>query len=221
MVVGDEHLQAQLARGGHALDAGNAVVYSDQHIRATGFDTLCNGWREAIAIDHAIGHDVTNLFSAQQAQTAYGHSAGGGSITVVVRHDAQFFIGSHRIGQQHGGGFDAFQSCGRQQLRQRCVERGGILNAACGIQACQQRMHARLLQRPNAARWHVAWDELHGLSLSRALRPTRCLKKWGRSVCARVAKALALHCRTHETHARHTAPNVAARLRPNAPAWGQ
>jgi hypothetical protein len=34
VVVGHQHLQAECARAGHALDAGNAVVDGDQHVGA-------------------------------------------------------------------------------------------------------------------------------------------------------------------------------------------
>ncbi len=50
---------------------------------------------------------------------------------------------------------------GEQQARQAVVELFLAEHAAAGEQPCQQRMHAGLLQRPDAARRDLAGDDLH------------------------------------------------------------
>ncbi len=88
VVVGHQHLQAQARAARHALKAGDAVVHRDQHVGAAGLDALGNRCGQAVAVDHAVGHDVADLFGAQQAQAANAHRAGGGAVAVVVGHDA-------------------------------------------------------------------------------------------------------------------------------------
>jgi hypothetical protein len=63
VVVGDQHLQAARLGGGHAVDAGDAVVHGDQHVGAAVGHALGNGRREAVAVDHAVGHQVVTCLA--------------------------------------------------------------------------------------------------------------------------------------------------------------
>ena len=89
MVIGNEHLHAQALGCGDPLETGNAVVNRDEHICARGFHALGNGGRQAVAIDHPVGHDVTDVLGAQHAQTAKTDRAGGSAVAIVVGHNAQ------------------------------------------------------------------------------------------------------------------------------------
>ena len=55
---------------GHAVNTGYAVVHGDEHVGALLFDAPGNGGRQAVAIDHAVGHQVVHMAGAQQAQAA-------------------------------------------------------------------------------------------------------------------------------------------------------
>ena len=112
MVVSDKYLQAQCPRSGHTLQAGDAVVHSNEHIGPAGFDPLGNWGREAVAVDHAVGHQVVHMACPQQPQSAYRHGAGGGAVAVVIGHDAEFFVGFDGVGQQCGGRSAAQQITG-------------------------------------------------------------------------------------------------------------
>ena len=161
MVVGHQDLQAQLFGVGHALHAGNAVVHGDQHIGAGIEHALRNRRGQAIAIDHAVGHQIAHMFGTQQAQAAQGHSAGGGAVAVVVGHDAQLLVPGDGVGQQHGSFACAHQRGGRQETGQAIVELVHAGDAARRIQACQQGVNAGLLQGPGAARGDVTGGDLH------------------------------------------------------------
>ncbi len=150
-------MQAQRAGGGYAVHAGDAVVHGDQHVSAAVFHALRDGCREAVAIDHAVGHDVAHIFCTQQAQAAQADGAGGGAVAVVVGHDAEFFVLRNRIGQHYGGLCGALHRGRGQQQGQAVVQLGFALHAARRIQARQQRVNAGLLQRPGGARWNVAY----------------------------------------------------------------
>ena len=99
MVIRHQHAETQRPRPGDAIKTGNAVVYRDQHIGAAGLDAFSNRRRQTITIDHAIWHDITHVSRAHQAQPANTHGAGGGTIAVVVGHDAELFVGGNRVGQ--------------------------------------------------------------------------------------------------------------------------
>ena len=165
MVVGDQHLQTQRPGARHALNAGNAVVHRHQHVGTAGFHAFCNRRGQAVTIDDAVGHQVADVPGTQQPQAAQRHGAGGGTVAVIVGDDADFFVAGHRIGQQTGGLLRAAQRGRRQQFGQSVVEFVGAVDAARRIKLRQQRVNAGLLQRPDAARRHVAYLNFHGLSL--------------------------------------------------------
>ena len=108
MVVGHQHGHAEPARGGDALKAGNAVVNRDQHVGAACLDTFGDGRRQAITINHAVGHDVTDVLGAQEPQAANADGTGGGAVAVVISDDAQLLLPGDGVGQQHGGVLRAF-----------------------------------------------------------------------------------------------------------------
>ncbi len=121
MVVGYQDLQTQGLCLRNTLHAGDAVVNRDQDICARLLNTLRNGGCEAIAIDHAVGHDIAHVLGTQHAQAAQANRAGRGAVAIVVGHNAQAFLSGDGIGQQDGSGFCAFQCIGRQQLGQTIV----------------------------------------------------------------------------------------------------
>ena len=161
VVVGDQHLQAQFARGGDALEAGNAVVHGDQHVSAAVFHPLRDGGGQAVAIHHPVRHDVVHVLGAEQAQAAHAHGAGGGAVAVVVRHDAELLVGCNGIGQQHGSSGGAEHVGGGNQAGQTVVEIVGVLHPARGVQLGQQRVNTGLLQGPGCAGGDVSYYYFH------------------------------------------------------------
>ena len=168
VVVGHQHLHAQRLGTRHALQAGNAVVHRHQHVSACGFHAFCNAGRQAVAIDHAVGHQVSHgrkvQRRTQQPEPAHAHRAGCGAVAVVVGHDADLAARRHGVGQQHGGLGRAMQGRRRQQTRQAVVQLVGAEHAACGKQLRQQRVHTGLLQGPNTARRRVSDGDFHKFS---------------------------------------------------------
>jgi hypothetical protein len=119
-------------------------------------DAFGNRCRQAVAVAHPVGHDVVGMAGTEQPQAAQADRAGGGAVAVVVGHDAQAPVGGDRVGQQPGRVCTAAQAVGRQQAVQAVVELVQAGDAAGRVQACEQRMHAALLQRPGGARRDVA-----------------------------------------------------------------
>ena len=173
MVVGDQHLHAQLAGNLHAFDAGDAVVHRDQQLRSGGGHAQCQGRGQAIAVGHAVGHQVADEVGPggalpvggeggfQHAQAAQAHGAGGGPVAVVVGHDAHRGALGQRIGQHAGGGIGVGQGGGGQQAGQAVVQLVGTGHATGGVQAGQQRVDASLLQCPQSTGRNVTVDDFH------------------------------------------------------------
>ena len=162
MVVGHQHLQAQRLRRLHARHAGDAVVHGDQHIRALRVHTLGNGWGQAVAVDHAVGHQIAHVARPQHAQATYAHGAGGRAVAVVIGHDAQALVLRDGVGQQLGRFRGAQHARRGQQQVQRVVEFVFGLHATGGVQAGQKGVDARLFQRPGAAGGHISGEQIHG-----------------------------------------------------------
>ena len=173
VVVGHQHLQAQGVGGGHAFDAGDAVVHRDHQVRAPRLHALGDGRGEAVAVYHPVGHQVLDMRRAQHAQAAHRHCAGGRAVTVVVGHDAQTPLGGDGVGQQPGGVLRALHLLGGNQPGEALVEVALVLHAAGGEEARQQRVDAGLLQGPGGARRNVAGDEFHKVSRTWAGRGLR------------------------------------------------
>ena len=147
MVIGNQHLDAEAVGLGHAIDAGDAVIYGDNHIG--GFlarSELHDLRREAVTVLKTIGHQIINR-CIHRAQCTHAHRAGGGAVGIVVGDDQQFFTLGNRIGQQHR---HALQIEHRRR-RVQALEIGGELlfidDAARRVNAGTQRMHAALGQR--------------------------------------------------------------------------
>ena len=162
MVVGHQHLQTQGLGRLHARHAGDAVVHGDQHIGALRVHPFGNGWGQAVAVHHPVGHQVTHVLCPQHAQTAHAHGAGGRPIAVVIGHDAQALVLRDGVGQHLRCFVRAQHACRGQQQVQCVVEFVFRQHATGGIQAGQQRVDARLFQRPGAAGGHISGEQIHG-----------------------------------------------------------
>ena len=173
VVVGNQDLQPQFLGAAHTFHAGNAVVHGDQQLGALRGHALGNRAGEAIAIDHAVRHQIAHIARAQQAQATQRHSAGGGAIAVVVRHDADGLCAGDGVGQQSRGLVHAQQRGWGQQAGQGIVEFFVAAHAACSVQARQQGVDTRLLQRPGGPGGYVSDYYFHSCSRTSS-------KRWGR-----------------------------------------
>ena len=164
VVVGDHHREPVRRGMGDAFEAGDAVVDRQQHVGRLALEReVDDRRRQPVAVDAPVGHDVgeRRRVGAEHAQAAQHDGAGGRAVAVVVGDDADPAAGADRVGEQPRGRGGAEQARRRQQARQAVVELVGGLHAAGGEQARQQRMHARLLERPGGARRHVAGHDRH------------------------------------------------------------
>jgi hypothetical protein len=144
--------------GGKSHERDHAATW-DQY--TLGFDAFGNRRRQAVTIHHPIGHHKVHPLRAQQAQAAQGHGASGGAIAVVIGHDAQGRLALDGVGQQTCRRLNAHEVLQGQQMRQIGVEVLRSMHATRCEQARQQGVHARLLQRPQAAGGDVALCEFH------------------------------------------------------------
>ena len=196
VVVGD-HDREPVRRGmGDAFEAGDAVVDRQQHVGRFALEReIDDRRRQAVAVDAPVGHDVgeRRRLGAEHAQAAQHHGAGGGAVAVVVGDDADPAAGADRVGEQLRGRGRAEQARRRQQRRQAVVELVGGAHAAGGEQARQQRMHARLLERPGGARRHVAGLDRHRRQGHRVLTGLRA-RRAPRSACQRRRRRCSRPC---------------------------
>ena len=161
VVVGHQHLQAQALRLAHPGDAADAVVHGDQQAVALGGHAPGDGGREAVAVLHPVGHFVADVLRPQHAQTAHGHSAGGGTVAVVIGHDADALLRGNGLGQQLGGGLNALEATGRQQVLQAGVQLLRRLHAPPDKQSRQQRRNAVLHQRIDLGLGNFPFNDFH------------------------------------------------------------
>ena len=83
VVVGDEHIDAAGARGGHLLDGGDRAVHGDQQLRAA-FDQPIHGRRgEPVTLRLAVRQVPVDV-CAQLTQRADEDRGGAHAIAVVV-----------------------------------------------------------------------------------------------------------------------------------------
>ena len=177
MVVGDQHLQTQGLRRLHARHTGYAVVHCNQDIGPLRMNPLGNGRGQAVTIDHAVGHQISHIFGPQHAQAAHRHGTGGGAIAVVIGHHTQALVLPYGIGQQLRRLLCAQHARRGQQKVQGIVQFVFGQNAPGRIQAGQQRVNARLFQRPGAAGRYISGQQIHGVSkASRAVKGVVLLK---------------------------------------------
>ena len=178
VVIRHQHLQTQGTCRGHAFHAGDAVVHGDEHIGRAVFDALGNRRGQAVTIDHPVWHDVSDVLGAQQAQSSNAHRTGGGPVAVVIGDDAELFICGDCVSQQHGRFCRSLHRGGRQQQSQAVVQFGFSNHPARRVQLRQQRVHARLFERPHGSGRDVTSYYFHSclrLSVKR-FRPKTPLK---------------------------------------------
>ena len=139
VVVGDDHLQPGRLGRGDAVQAGDAVVYGEQHL---GFTLQGHGddlGRQTVAVFEAIGHQIVDPGRAQAPQGQHAHGTGGGAIGIEVADDEDapaLFQGPR---QQLHRRLDALELVIGHQPRQALVEFFRLGHAAGGIEPGEQR----------------------------------------------------------------------------------
>ena len=101
-MVSDQDLQAQSLRLRNTFHAGDAVVDGDQNIGTRLLYSICNGGGQAVAIDHAVGHEVADMLCSKHAKTPHAHCTCCGAVAIVISHDAKALVGGNGICQQAG-----------------------------------------------------------------------------------------------------------------------
>jgi hypothetical protein len=144
--VGHHDVDAARVGGRHAVDAGDAVVDRDDHIRLLPGGQFDDFRRQAVAVLEAVRHDVVDA-RAQHAQAAHPDRAGGGAVAIVVGHDQQLAIRGNRVGQVLGGVADALHRRRRHQFGQVGGQFGRVEHAARRQDARQRGMQAGGRQR--------------------------------------------------------------------------
>jgi hypothetical protein len=158
VVVGDQRGDAVLLGAGDAFQAGDAVVDGDDQVgRLLGGD-IDDFRRQAVAELEAVGEQEIDI-GAERFQGAHADGGGGGAVAVVVADDQQLRFGLDGIGQQLGGVGGVGQGGRRNQRLQFVVEFGLVGDAACGVEAGEQRVQALLFELPDDARRAAAGDD--------------------------------------------------------------
>ena len=86
VVVGDQHVEAGRARGGHLLDGGDGAVDGDQKPRPARREALHRGRREAVAVVEPAGQVPVHL-GAEAPQAADDDRGRADAVDVVVAVD--------------------------------------------------------------------------------------------------------------------------------------
>ena len=87
VVVGDQDLPSARLRRGNACMARNAMIDRDQQVRLQRGQVIDQPGRQAIAMDHAIGHRVGHVRRTQHAQATHPHRARGRTVAIEIAND--------------------------------------------------------------------------------------------------------------------------------------
>ncbi len=143
MVVGDQHAHAGGPGGGHAVDAGDAIIHGDDQVRGQGLPgQLDDRRRQAVAVLEAVGHQVIRAPEAQAGQPAHHQRGGGGAVGVVVAHHADAPVLFAGLLQQVHRGAQAVETVRVRQAAQAQLQLLFPGDAAGGQHPGQQRRHA-------------------------------------------------------------------------------
>ena len=163
VVVGDDGGDAVLPRGGHAFDAGDAVIHGDQQVGLHAGGQFDDGRGEAVAVFEAVGNQVADL-GPEGPQGAHAHGTGGGAVAIVVGDDDHARTRLDGVGEDLRGVMHALELGGGQQGLQAVVELLAIVDAAGCVDAGQQGMGAGFEQAADgAAGDRAGQDAGHGV----------------------------------------------------------
>ncbi len=87
MVVGNQHIHARLAGGGHTRHAGNPVIHRDDEVRALAPQTLNDTRRQAVAELETIGDEEAHVRETERLEAQNHERRAGGPIRVEVSDD--------------------------------------------------------------------------------------------------------------------------------------
>ena len=159
MVVGDQRRDAVFAGAVDALDAGDAVVDSDDEVGRLLRGDVDDLRRQPVAELEAVGQQEIDV-GTEHFQGAHADGGGGGAVAVVVADDQQSGFGLDGVGQHVRSIAGVGQAGGRQQRFQFVVEFGPVGDAARCVEAGEQRVHALLFELPDGARRNLAGDDV-------------------------------------------------------------
>ncbi len=138
VVVGDQHLEPGGLGGGHAVDAGDAVVHGHQQLRLAlqGDGDDLRG--QPVAVLEAVGHQVVDVGGAEHAQAEHADTTGGGAVGVEVTDEEDALALLQGLHQQRHRGVDALHLGVGDEPRQALVQLLRAAHATGGVEAGQQ-----------------------------------------------------------------------------------
>ena len=138
------------ARSSHPVDAGDAIIDSDQNVGLLAGREFDDRGGQSVAILEAVRNEIADV-RAHCPQRADADGTGGRAVAIVVGDDEHARTGFDRVGEQSRRLGGAAQRVGRQQGREAVIELVAMRYPACRIDARQQRVNAGIDQRLHGA----------------------------------------------------------------------
>ena len=144
MMIGDDHAHAEPARGGHAGDAGDAVVHGDEQLGPECGSGLGERRRQPIAHRHPIRHHVVDVRSAHRPQAQHRKRDAGRAVGIVVAGDDDALAVLDRGLKQIHRDFEAEQAGRHQHAGEFEREFVRAADSASGIDAVKNGWNRRV-----------------------------------------------------------------------------
>jgi hypothetical protein len=119
VVVGDDEIEAQLARASRRVGAADAAVHGDDDLDALGVEPLERGRLQAVAIAEPLGDEMRHLPAEQLERTAQNHG-GRDAVDVVITMNGDALA----VGQGPQQPLDGAIHVGQPHRIEQVIERG-------------------------------------------------------------------------------------------------
>ena len=120
VVVDDDHVDAEAARGGERFEARRAAIDGDDEARALGDEPLDGGDVGPVTLEDAVG-DVDARGRAVVGEEAREQRGGAGAVDVVIAEHGDALAAFDGVGEPRGGAVHVAQ---RARVRHQRLERG-------------------------------------------------------------------------------------------------
>jgi hypothetical protein len=133
MMIGDQHVDSPLPRGGDALEARDAVVDGDDERRRALSRERHDLRRESVAEAEAVRHQVADRGVPEPAERPHQQRTRGRAVGVVVANDEDSRAARHVRRKERRRVVDAVERADRQQPLEPELEVGRGADAARGV----------------------------------------------------------------------------------------